>query len=94
MKEQNDKLYRQYQEQDFVPQGTSSAVNTSIEKLQGELVDVQSKRIALDAACFPVAADDIARLLDVSRIGGRVRLEIIREHRILTATVIPSERVE
>jgi len=50
MKEQNDKLYRQYQEQDFVPQGTSSAVNTSIEKLQGELVDVQSKRIALDAA--------------------------------------------
>ena len=50
MKEQNDTLYRQYQEQDFVPQGTSSAVNTSIEKLQGELVDVQSKRIALDAA--------------------------------------------
>lgn len=50
MKEQNDKLYRQYQEQDFVPQGTTSAVNTSIEKLQGELVDVQAKRIALDAA--------------------------------------------
>ena len=50
MREQNDKLYRQYQEQDFVPQGTTSAVNSSIEKLQGELVDVQSKRIALDAA--------------------------------------------
>lgn len=50
MKEQNDNLYRQYQEQDFVPQGTSSAVNSSIEKLQGELVDVQARRIALDAA--------------------------------------------
>jgi succinoglycan biosynthesis transport protein ExoP len=50
MKEQNDRLYRQYQEQDFVPSGTTSAVNSSIEKLQGELVDVQSKRIALDAA--------------------------------------------
>ena len=31
MKEQNDRLYRQYQQQDFVPQGTNSAVNTSIE---------------------------------------------------------------
>ncbi len=50
MKEQNDRLYRQYQEQDFVPSGTTSAVNSSIEKLQSELVDVQSKRIALDAA--------------------------------------------
>ena len=50
MKDKNDKLYRQYQEQDFVPQGTTSAVNTSIEKLQGELVEVQSQRIALDAA--------------------------------------------
>lgn len=49
MKEQNDRLYRQYQEQDFVPSGTTSAVNSSIEKLQSELVDVQSKRIALDA---------------------------------------------
>jgi len=50
MNEQNDRLYRQYQQQDFVPQGTTSAVNSSIEKLQEELVGVQSKRIALDAA--------------------------------------------
>lgn len=50
MKEQTDRLYRQYQQQDFVPQGTNSAVNTSIEKLQGELVEVQARRIALDAA--------------------------------------------
>ena len=50
MKEQNDKLFRQYKQEDFVPAGTTSAVNSSIEKLQGELVDVQSKRIALDAA--------------------------------------------
>ncbi len=50
MKEQNDKLYRQYQEQDFVPVGSGSSASTSIDKLQGELVDVQSKRIALDAA--------------------------------------------
>lgn len=50
MKDQKDKLYREYQEEDFVPQGTTSAVNTSIEKFQGELVEVQSKRIALDAA--------------------------------------------
>ena len=60
MKEQNDKLYRQYQEQDFVPQGTTSAVNSSIEKLQGELVDVQAKRIALDAA-YKQAVDLKAR---------------------------------
>ena len=50
MKDQNDKLFRQYQQEDFVPQGTTSAVNSSIEKLQGELVEVQAKRIALDAA--------------------------------------------
>ncbi len=50
IRDKNDTLYKQYQQQDFVPQGTTSAVNTSIEKLQGELVEVQSKRIALDAA--------------------------------------------
>ncbi len=50
MRDQNDKLYRQYQQEDFIPEGTASAVNTSIEKLQGELVDAQSKRFALDAA--------------------------------------------
>ena len=60
MREQNDRLYRQYQQQDFVPQGTNSAVNTSIEKLQGELVDVQAKRIALDAA-YKQAVDLKAR---------------------------------
>ncbi len=50
MKEQNDRLYRQYQEQDFVPVGADSTAGTSLEKFQGELVEVQSKRIALDAA--------------------------------------------
>ena len=50
MKDQNDQLYRQYRQADFIPEGTASAVNTSIEKLQGELVGVQSSRIALDAA--------------------------------------------
>jgi len=50
MKEQNDRLYRQYQEQDFVPVGAGSPVSTSLDKFQGELVEVQSKRIALDAA--------------------------------------------
>ncbi len=50
MKDQNDRLFRQYEEQDFVPIGTTSAVNSSIEKLQGELVEVQAKRIELDAA--------------------------------------------
>ena len=60
MKEQNDRLYRQYQQQDFVPQGTNSAVNTSIEKFQGELVEVQAKRIALDAG-YKQAVDLKAR---------------------------------
>ena len=50
MKEQNDRLYRQYQEQDFVPVGADSGVSTSLDKFQGELVEVQSKRIAMDAA--------------------------------------------
>ena len=50
MKEQNDRLYRQYEQQDFVPVGADSTVGTSLEKFQGELVEVQSKRIALDAA--------------------------------------------
>ncbi len=50
IKDRNDNLYQQYREQDFVPQGATSAVNTSIEKLQGELVETQSKRIAIDAA--------------------------------------------
>lgn len=50
MRDQNDKLYRQYQQDDFVPEGTASAVNTSIEKLQGELVEAQTQRITLDAA--------------------------------------------
>ena len=49
MKEQNDKLFRQYQQEDFVPTATTSAVNSSIEKLQDELVSVQAKHIALDA---------------------------------------------
>jgi succinoglycan biosynthesis transport protein ExoP len=59
MKQQNDNLFRQYREQDFVPLAPST-VSTSIEKIQGDLVDAQAKRASLEAA-YKLALDLKAR---------------------------------
>jgi succinoglycan biosynthesis transport protein ExoP len=55
MKQQNDALFQQYREQEFVPL-TPSTVSTSIEKIQGDLVDAQAKRAALEAS-YKLALD-------------------------------------
>ena len=51
MREAQDKLFRSYQSQDlFVPEGSVSAVTTSITKLNTDFIEAQSRRIALEAA--------------------------------------------
>ena len=51
MREAQDRLFRSYQSQDlFVPEGSTSAVTSSISKLTGDLIDAQARRIALEAA--------------------------------------------
>jgi capsular exopolysaccharide synthesis family protein len=50
IKIQQDKLSDSMKGDLIVPEGTTSAVNSSIEKLQGELVDAQSRRIDLQSA--------------------------------------------
>jgi succinoglycan biosynthesis transport protein ExoP len=56
MKEAQDKLFRSYQTQDlFVPEGSVSAVSTSISKLTGDFIDAQARRIALEAALKQIA---------------------------------------
>jgi capsular exopolysaccharide synthesis family protein len=51
MREAQDRLFKSYQSQDlFVPEGSVSAVTSSITKLGEDLVEVQGKRIAREAA--------------------------------------------
>jgi capsular exopolysaccharide synthesis family protein len=56
MREAQDKLFRSYQTQDlFVPEGSVSAVSTSITKLTGDFIEAQARRIALEAALKQIA---------------------------------------
>ncbi len=51
MREAQDKLFKSYQSQDlFVPEGSVSAVTSSITKLGEDLIEVQGRRIAREAA--------------------------------------------
>lgn len=51
MREAQDKLFKSYQTQDlFVPEGSVSAVTTSITKLNEDYIQAQGRRIALEAA--------------------------------------------
>ncbi|HUG54691.1 MAG TPA: polysaccharide biosynthesis tyrosine autokinase [Vicinamibacteria bacterium] len=51
MREAQDRLFKSYQTQDlFVPEGSTSAVTSSIGKLTADLIDAQARRIALEAA--------------------------------------------
>jgi capsular exopolysaccharide synthesis family protein len=57
MRDAQDRLFRSYQSQDlFVPEGSASALSTSIGKLQEDYIEAQSRRIALEAALNQVAA--------------------------------------
>jgi succinoglycan biosynthesis transport protein ExoP len=56
MREAQDRLFRSYQTQDlFVPEGSTSAVTSSISKLTGDLIDAQARRISLEAALKQIA---------------------------------------
>lgn len=56
MREAQDRLLKTYQSQDlFVPEGSVSAVSTSITKLNEDYIEAQSRRIALEAALKQVA---------------------------------------
>jgi polysaccharide biosynthesis transport protein len=56
MREAQDKLFRSYQSQDlFVPEGSQSAVTTSITRLNEEQVASASRRIVLEAALQQIA---------------------------------------
>jgi len=51
MREAQDRLFKSYQSQDlFVPEGSVSAVTSSITRLGDDLVEVQGRRIAREAA--------------------------------------------
>jgi capsular exopolysaccharide synthesis family protein len=56
IRESQDRFYKSYQNQDlFVPEGTLSVVTTSIAKLNEDYIDVQRRRIGLEAALKQVA---------------------------------------
>jgi capsular exopolysaccharide synthesis family protein len=56
MSEAQERLLKTYQSQDlFVPEGSVSAVSTSITKLNEDYIEAQSRRIALEAALKQVA---------------------------------------
>jgi capsular exopolysaccharide synthesis family protein len=56
MRDAQDKLFKSYQSQDlFVPEGSVSAVTSSITKLNEDYIGAQSRRIALEAALNQVA---------------------------------------
>jgi polysaccharide biosynthesis transport protein len=56
MREAQDKLFKSYQTQDlFVPEGSQSAVTTSITRLNEDQVSSAARRIVLDAALQQVA---------------------------------------
>ena len=51
MREAQDRLFKSLQSQDiFVPEGSVSAVSSSITKMGDDLVGIQGRRIALEAA--------------------------------------------
>jgi len=51
MRDAQDRLFKSYQTQDlFVPEGSTSAVSSSISKLTSDLIDAQARRINLEAA--------------------------------------------
>jgi capsular exopolysaccharide synthesis family protein len=51
MRDAQDKLFQSYRNQDlFVPEGSVSAVSTSIAKLNEDFVQAQARRIAIEAA--------------------------------------------
>jgi polysaccharide biosynthesis transport protein len=51
MRDAQDKLFRNYQTQDlYVPEGSTSAVASSISKLTADNIDAQARRISLEAA--------------------------------------------
>jgi polysaccharide biosynthesis transport protein len=56
MREAQDRLFKSYQSQDlFVPEGSTSAVTSSISKLTGDLIEAQARRIGLEAALKQIA---------------------------------------
>ena len=56
MRDAQDRLFKSFQTQDlFVPEGSVSAVTTSITKLHEDLIQAQARRIALEAALKQVA---------------------------------------
>jgi capsular exopolysaccharide synthesis family protein len=56
MRDAQDRLFKSYQTQDlFVPEGSVSALSSSIGKLQEDYIEAQSRRIALEAALNQVA---------------------------------------
>ena len=56
MREAQDRLFKSYQTQDlFVPEGSQSAVTTSITRLNEEQVGAASRRIVLEAALQQIA---------------------------------------
>ena len=62
MREAQAKLFESYQSQDlFVPEGSVSAVSTSIAKLNDDFVQAQARRIAIEAALKQAAEMQKAR---------------------------------
>jgi succinoglycan biosynthesis transport protein ExoP len=56
MREAQDKLFKSYQSQDlFVPEGSVSAVTSSITKLNDDYIQAQARRITIEAALKQVA---------------------------------------
>jgi uncharacterized protein involved in exopolysaccharide biosynthesis len=56
MREAQDRLFKSYQSQDlFVPEGSTSAVTSSISKLTADLIEAQARRIGLEAALKQIA---------------------------------------
>jgi len=56
MREAQDRLFKSYQTQDlFVPEGSVSSMASSIQKLTGDLIDAQARRISLEAALKQIA---------------------------------------
>jgi succinoglycan biosynthesis transport protein ExoP len=66
MREAQDRLFKSYQTQDlFVPEGSTSAVTSSISKLTADLIEAQARRIALEAALKQISQlKDAGRSLD------------------------------
>ena len=63
MREAQDRLFKSYQSQDlFVPEGSTSAVTSSISKLTADLIEAQARRIGLEAALKQIAQLKAANL--------------------------------